>query len=47
MAPLTIRTSSNIQISIDSKLLPDNGIYFFSEEGENSDHGDIFIGTHR
>jgi hypothetical protein len=23
----------------DLKLLPNNGVYFFYEEGENSDHG--------
>lgn len=38
----------------DLKLLPRNGIYFFYEEGENSDHGDgirkpriVRIGTHK
>ena len=38
----------------DSKLLPNNGIYFFYEEGENSDHGNgrnrsriVRIGTHK
>jgi hypothetical protein len=36
------------------KLLPNNGIYFFYEEGENSDHGSgvpkpriVRIGTHK
>lgn len=38
----------------DLKLLPTNGIYFFYEEGENSDHGNgilkpriVRIGTHK
>jgi hypothetical protein len=38
----------------DSKLLPNNGVYFFYEEGENSDHGSgisrsriVRIGTHK
>ena len=38
----------------DLKLLPKNGVYFFYEEGENSDHGDgisrpriVRIGTHK
>jgi hypothetical protein len=38
----------------DSILLPNNGVYFFYEEGENSDHGNginrpriVRIGTHR
>lgn len=38
----------------DSKLLPNNGIYCFYEEGENSDHGNgrnrsriVRIGTHK
>ena len=38
----------------DLKLLPRNGIYFFYEEGENSDHGDgilkpriVRIGIHK
>lgn len=38
----------------DLKLLPSNGIYFFYEEGENSDHGNgilkpriVRIGTHK
>ncbi len=38
----------------DLKVLPKNGVYFFYEEGENSDHGDgisrpriVRIGTHK
>jgi hypothetical protein len=38
----------------DSKLLPNNGVFFFYEEGENSDHGSgisrsriVRIGTHK
>ena len=38
----------------DLKLLPNNGIYFFYEEGENSNHGNgiskpriVRIGTHK
>lgn len=38
----------------DLKLLPNNGVYFFYEEGENSDHGNnikkpriVRIGTHK
>jgi hypothetical protein len=38
----------------DIQLLPKNGVYFFYEEGENSDHGDgtsrpriVRIGTHK
>jgi hypothetical protein len=38
----------------DLKLLPKNGVYFFYEEGENSDHGNsisrpriVRIGTHK
>ena len=38
----------------DLKLFPNNGVYFFYEEGENSDHGNginrpriVRIGTHR
>jgi hypothetical protein len=38
----------------DLKLLPSNGVYFFYEEGENSDHGNgiyrpriVRIGTHK
>ena len=38
----------------DLKLLPNNGVYFFYEEGENSDHGNginrpriVRIGIHK
>lgn len=38
----------------DLKLLPKNGVYFFYEEGENTNHGDdisrpriVRIGTHK
>jgi hypothetical protein len=43
-----------LKYPFDLKLLPKNGVYFFYEEGENSDHGNgigrprvVRIGTHK